>query len=267
MLRTPRTLIFALTGLLLLAGPFTACGGDDTTPDGSSTTERPADATTTAPVIDPGDGGKYVAELNAADVVEDIDNPYMPLVVGARWHYEGDSDGEIETTDVVVTADRKQVMGISAVVVRDTVAVAGDVVEDTYDWFVQDTAGNVWYLGEEVKDYENGKLVSTAGSWEAGVDGAQPGIVMPAHPAVGDVYRQEFYPGEAEDMMEILAIDATASVPAGEFTKVVTTRDWNPLEPEAVEEKSYAPGVGLVREEKVAGGAGLAELHEHTPGP
>ncbi len=144
--------------------------------------------------------------------------------------------------------------------------IGGELVEDTYDWFVQDADGNVWYLGEESKDYEDGKVVDTAGSWEAGVDGAQPGIVMPGLVAVGDVYRQEFYRGEAEDMMEILDIDAKASSPAGEFTKVVTTRDWNPLEPDAVEEKSYAPGVGLVREEKVAGGADFAELVEYVPG-
>lgn len=261
---TTRNAVPIISALLLTAG-IGACAGDDPAPDHGSSTEEGAAGSKSAPVIDPGDGGNYVVNLDPAEFGGVIDNPYMPLPVGARWRYEGESDGEVETVEVVVTSERREVMGISAVVVRDTVMVGGEVVEDTFDWFAQDAEGNVWYLGEEVKDYENGQVVGTAGSWEAGVDGAQPGIVMPADPEVGDVYRQEFLPGAAEDMMEIVETGGRVSAPAGDFSAVVTTKDWNPLDPEVIEEKHYAPGVGLVREEKVEGADGFAQLVDYEP--
>ena len=156
-------------------------------------------------------------------------------------------------------------MGIDAVVVRDTVTVDGAVVEDTFDWYAQDRAGNVWYLGEDVSNYEDGEVVDHDGSWEAGVDGALPGVVMPAEPSVGDAYRQEYLAGEAEDMGEVIALDGEVEVPAGAFAEVVTTRDWTPLEPDVVEEKDYAPGVGLVRE-RAAGEPGADRAAEFAPG-
>ncbi len=246
------TISFAL--VLFVSGSLAACGADS---------PRAADST---PAIDPGDGGDYAPQLDPADFVDVIDNPFLPMPVGAHWRYEGESDGDIETVDITVTGDRKKILGILAVVVRDTVTIGGRLVEDTYDWFAQDSTGNVWYLGEDVKDYENGELVSTAGSWEAGVDGAFPGIVMPAVPAAGDVFRQEFYSGEAEDMMEIIGVDGTATVRAGSFDEVVSTRDWTPLDPGTIEEKSYARGVGKIREAKTAGVPGFAELVEYTLG-
>lgn len=226
-------------------------------------------ATTTAvaePVVDPGDGGTYDPEIDPADFVDRIDNPYVAMTPGARWVYEGTSGGETETVEVTVTPERREVMGVSTVVVRDTVRIGGELVEDTYDWFAQDMEGNVWYFGEESRDYENGEVVSTAGSWEAGVDGARPGIVMPAKPEVGNAYRQEYYAGEAEDMFEVVAVDATVAVPFGEFSDAVQTRDWTPLEPDVVEEKYYVAGIGKVLEEHVAGGSGRVALVEHTPG-
>ena len=155
------------------------------------------------PVIDPGDDGNYTVDIDPDDFVEVIDNPYLPLQPGTRWVYEGVEDGETERVEVEVTTDRRDVMGISAVVVRDTVYEDGELIEDTYDWFAQDVDGNVWYLGEDSREFEDGELVSTEGSWEAGVDGALPGIVMLADPEVGDAYRQEFYEDEAEDMAEV----------------------------------------------------------------
>ena len=131
---------------------------------------------------------------------------------------------------------------------RDTVTVDGEVVEDTRDWYAQDRDGNVWYFGEETAEYEDGKVVSTEGSWEAGVDGALPGIVMHAAPEVGDAYRQEFYEGEAEDLAEVVRDGESATVPAGTFDDVVVIKEWNPLEPESIEEKSFAQGVGMVLE-------------------
>jgi hypothetical protein len=247
----------------VLIATSAGCGDDSPAqPSGAPTSAGPSPTTA---VIDPGDGGNYNPEIDPADFVTAIDNPYMPLRPGSRWHYEGTSDGAQQTTDIVVTRKRNLVMGVSTIVVRDTVREEGSVIEDTYDWFAQDTTGNVWYFGEAVKDYENGKVVSTAGSWEAGVDGALPGIVMPAEPRVGDAYRQEYYAGEAEDMMKIVAVDGTARVPAGAYDgDVVVTHDWNPLEPDVIEEKSYARGVGRVVEKKIAGGNDQSRLVRFT---
>ncbi|HYN33482.1 MAG TPA: hypothetical protein VES40_12715 [Ilumatobacteraceae bacterium] len=261
--RIPRFAI--VTGAIVLS--LVACGRDvpvatDATVPTITTLDQPTVSAVGAPVIDPGDGGVYEPQLDPSMFVDVIDNPYLPMPVGARWLFEGTSEGEAETVEIIVTADRKEILGISAVVVRDTVTVGGELIEDTYDWFAQDVDGNVWYLGEDVKDYENGVVVSTAGSWTAGVEGAQPGIVMAAAPAVGDAYRQEFLAGEAEDMMEYIDTALRVSTPAGNFDAVVNTRDWTPLEPEVIEEKSYARGVGKVREEKVAGGDGMVELVE-----
>jgi hypothetical protein len=264
---TTRLIITGLAGSLLVAA--VACGDDDaatgTAPAGPVTTSSPTTTPGTA-VIDPGDGGNYQPGIVAADFVEAIDNPYLPLTVGSRWVYEGESDGESERIEIDVLARRKRVFGVAATVVRDRAYVEGELVEATFDWYAQDRDGNVWYLGEDTKEYEEGKVVSAAGSWEAGVDGALPGIVMPARPGVGLAYRQEYYAGEAEDMGEVIATGDTVTVTVGSFSDVITTRDWTPLEPEVIEEKSYAPGAGQISETKAAGGEGRLELVEYSPG-
>jgi hypothetical protein len=161
-----------------------------------------------------------------------------------------------------VTREIRQVMGVPCVVVRDVVTVEGELIEETFDWYAQDKAGNVWYFGEEAKEYENGVAVSTGGSWEAGVDGAMPGMIMRADPQVGDRYRQEYYEGEAEDMAEVLGLNESASVPYGSFSELLMTKDWTPLEPDFAEHKYYARGIGLVLEVIVEGGSGRVELVE-----
>jgi len=254
-----------------------ACS-DDATPGqaGSSTTSTAGDGAgvTTTPgkrgdataVIDPGDGGRYRPQIDPARFVERIDNRYFPLTPGASWVYEGKVDGETERIEVVVTPERRTVLGISAVVVRDTVKLGGKLIEDTFDWYAQDLDGNVWYLGEDTKEYENGKVANTKGSWEAGVNGALPGIAMPANPTVAHAYRQEYYAGEAEDLAEVVRLGATETVPFGKLDALVVTKEWTPLEPGNVEEKYYAPGVGLVLEAKVVGGTGRVQLTKFTPG-
>lgn len=202
-----------------------------------------------APVIDP---SRFTTE---------IDNAYLPLRPGTKWEYSGTGgDGEVERTVVEVTRDARMVMGVTCVVVRDEVTVDGHLVELTYDWFAQDAEGNVWYFGEDTAEYEQGRIVNHDGAWEAGVDGAQPGIVMPAGPRVGDSYRQEYYAGEAEDHGEVVRLDERVAVPFGTFDNVLMTRDFTPLEPGVVEHKFYARGVGLVREMKAEGGAGRSDL-------
>lgn len=194
----------------------------------------------------------YAVELSPSDFVATVDNPYWPLPIGASWVYGG-----AEYVEVSVTAQHEEILGISAVVVRDTVrdgAADADIVEDTYDWYAQDTDGNVWYLGEDTKEYEDGVVTSTAGSWRAGVGGALPGIAMFSAPKVGKPYRQEYLACEAEDFAEIQRTDATVSVPFGDYTDCVVTHEYTPLEPSVNELKTYCAGVGLVLEEDVESG-------------
>jgi hypothetical protein len=252
--RTAVVIVVALT----VAG----CGSDNAAPGGSAADANPS----ATPVIDPGDGGDYQPNLDPANFVDVIDNPYLPFKPGMAWVYEGESDGETERIEVVVTDERRGVHGISATVVRDTVHVGGELVEDTYDWFAQDIGGNVWYLGEDSTSYDSGGTTSKEGSWEYGIDGALPGIVMPAAPAEGDSYRQEYYPGEAEDMGEVIRVGETKTVGIGEYTDVVVTEDWNPLEPEIIENKYYAPGVGQIYSEHVRGAPETVELVQFTGG-
>lgn len=222
--------------------------------------------TTTPPVIDLGAASDYHPAIDPAHFVDVIDNPYLPLAVGSEWKYEGTSEDSVESFTVVVTGDRKTILGISTYVVRDTVEVDGEVVEDTYDWFAQDDQGNVWYMGEDVKEYTNGVVSSTDGSWEAGVDGALPGIAMPGVPALDDAYRQEYRAGNAEDMFQIIGVDRTLTVPFGTFDRAITTKDWTPLSPGVIEEKWHAYGIGLIYETHISGEHGTAQLVSYIPG-
>lgn len=207
----------------------------------------------------------YSPSIDPAGFTTAVDNPYFPLPPGARWVYEGRVGDGLERTVVDVTGDTRVVMGVTCVVVRDTVSLDGEVIEDTFDWFAQDADGAVWYFGEETSEYEDGEIVSTEGAWEAGVDGAQPGIAMPARPQVGDSYRQEYYASEAEDTAEVLSLTESATVPVGTYEDLLVTEDINPLEPEVVEHKYYARGVGPILTVQVQGGSDREELVE-APG-
>ena len=224
----------------------TGCGGDESTalPQGSE-----------------------AVQLDPMSFTTEIDNSYWPMAPGTRWVYrETDADGNEQRVVVTVTDETREVMGIEARVVHDLVIEGGVPVEDTFDWYAQDADGNVWYLGEDTKEYENGKVVSTAGSWEAGIDGAQPGIAVPAAPEVGLTYRQEYYAGEAEDTAAVLSLDERVEAPAGSYTGVLMTKDFTPLHPEILEYKFYARGIGPVVVLGVSGGIGREELVEHMPG-
>ena len=206
-------------------------------------------------------GGEHV-ELDPGDFTTDIDNPWWPMAVGSTWVYrETDSEGAEQRVEVTVTEETKRIAnGIEARVVRDEVTEDGVPVEITDDWYAQDADGNVWYLGEETTEYEDGKPVSTEGSFEAGKDGAEPGIIMPAEPKPGMTYRQEYYEDEAEDEGAIVALDAQAEVPFGHFDDVLMTKDTNPLEPKILEFKFYARGIGPVLAVSVSGGSDREEL-------
>jgi hypothetical protein len=211
------TLLSALA-VLLVAGLTAGCGGS------SKKAQRP-----------------YTPNIDPADFVREIDNKYFPLKPGTTFVYAGNA----ERDEMAVTHTTKQIMGVECVVVNDRLWEDGKLIEQTYDWYAQDKEGNVWYFGEDTKEYKEGK-VSTEGSWEAGVDGAKPGIMMQANPKVGQSYRQEYYKGHAEDWAQVVNLDEIVKVPYGSFEHVLVTKEWTPLEPNLVEHKYYAPGVGPV---------------------
>lgn len=172
----------------------------------------------------------------------DVDNPWFPLPPGRRWTYR---EGKVRD---VVTVRRTRLManGVVARVVHDESTLRGKPVEVTDDYYAQDARGTVWYLGEATTAYEKGKPPSTEGSWEAGVAGAKPGIIMPAHPKVGMAYRQEFLNGHAEDHAKIVSLRERVKVPLRRFRRTLMTVETTPLEPDVLEVKFYARGVGVV---------------------
>jgi hypothetical protein len=252
-MRAPLRLLVALPLLVVVA----ACGGGESAePDRATTSTASAEAATSPPL--PQKDEPF--ELDPANFVDTIDNPYWPMTPGSRWVYrETDADGTVQRVVVTVTDQSKMIEGIRATVVRDVVYEDGEVVEDTFDWYAQDKWGNVWYLGEATKEYD-GAEVSTEGSWESGVDGALAGVFVPANPEPGLAYRQEYYEGEAEDEAVVLAVDEKAEVPQGSYDDVLMTKDLNPLEPDLVEHKFYAKGVGPVLALTVSGGSSREEL-------
>ncbi|MBZ0318283.1 MAG: hypothetical protein K8L91_17830 [Anaerolineae bacterium] len=204
----------------------------------------------------------YSPNIDPANFVQGVDNPYFPLVPGTAWVYEGETEDGLERIEVKVLDETRVVMGITCVIVQDTVWLDGEMIEDTFDWYAQDKDGNVWYMGEDTHEYENGVAVNSNGAWEAGVDGALPGIVMQAQPEIGESYRQEYYVGEAEDMAEVISLTESVTIAYGSFENVLVTKEWTPLEPGKAENKYYAAGVGLMLEEVVEGGEGRIELIE-----
>lgn len=209
----------------------------------------------------------YTVDIDPANFVAVIDNPYFPRIPGMRWVYEGETADGLERNEIEILTDTRSVMGVQVTIMRDTVYVDGELVEDTLDWFAQDSDGNVWYFGEDVKNYENGQLADTEGSWEAGVDGALPGIVMFGDPSahIGETYRQEYYPGEAEDMGQLLTATAQTVVPYGEFENIVLTYDFTPLEIDAHEIKYFAEGIGEVKSLDLVTGAESVLLEFSAP--
>jgi hypothetical protein len=247
-----------------------AGGGSAGSGAGSTTASAPFGAAASAPSGSALPQGTEPVTLNPADFTTTIDNPYWPMAPGSTWTYaETNTKGDRKTVVITVTDQLKKLAnGVTARVVRDVVTENGKAVEVTDDWYAQDSAGNIWYLGEKTAEYSGGKVSSTAGSFEAGVDGAQPGIALPANPVSGLAYRQEYYAGEAEDRAGVVTVgQEQVQVPFGHFTKnVLMTRDLVPLEPTVQELKFYAPGVGPVLSVHLDGAGGRAELVKFVAG-
>jgi hypothetical protein len=269
------TLVRSAAALAMVAGlaAVCACGADQTaeqteghrnTSDGGVEQDKAMPAF--APEVAKQPAADYSPDIDPSNFVKEVDNPYFPLEPGTTLVYEGRSEDGAERVEDTVLHKTKRVMGVECVVLHDRVWQNGELIEETFDWHAQDREDNVWYFGENSKELENGKVVSSAGSWEAGVDSALPGIIMPADPKVGDSYRQEYYQGEAEDTAEVISVDGAGlndavSTPYDSFSEdVLVTKDWNPLEPNILEHKYYAPGVGLIGETKVTGPPENVEL-------
>ena len=192
--------------------------------------------------------GAYNPKIDPANFQTTVDNPYLPHVPGTTFKLLEKKGKHTSENEITVTHDTKVIMGVTCVVVRDVVKEKGILKEETFDWYAQDKQGSVWYFGEDTKEYHPHGKVSTEGSWEAGVGRNQPGIIMLGHPVPGAPYRQEYGPGHAEDMGQVVAVNDSVTVPCGSFGGCVRTKEWSLLEP-GTEKKWYAKGVGVVRTE------------------
>jgi hypothetical protein len=214
--------------LVVLSCLLSACGGSV----GASVGPSPSSAV-------------YNPKIDPANFVSVVDNPLHPLKPGTIWEYTVNKEGAAEKVVVTVMRETKKILGVSTTVVHDVVTAGGQVTEDTWDWYAQDRDGNVWYFGEATTKTEGGTS-STEGSWEAGMKGAKPGVIMEAHPKVGETYRQEYAPGVAEDRAEVLSLNESVTVKKGSFSGCLKTKDFSPLKPDLVENKVFCPGVGQV---------------------
>ena len=207
-------------------------------------------------------GSEHV-DLDPANMSHRITNPYWPMRPGTTWNFRDRSGSSVETVRLTVLERTRTVNGIKARVLHDVVREDGEIIENTFDWYAQDTGGSVWYLGEFTREYENGVPVNTDGSWEYGVDGAEAGVVVPAKPKPGCQYRQEFLEGEAEDYAAILSVREDVHLPVGKFSDVLSTGDYVGLEPGVVEHKFFARGVGPVLSLHVSPTGGREVLVSH----
>jgi hypothetical protein len=194
-----------------------------------------------------------------------VTNPLFPLAPGTVCHYRAVTGDGVETTRTEVLPETKVISGVTGTIVHDQVFLDGELAEDTFDWYAQDGDGNVWYLGEDSKEIESGQVVSTEGSWEWGVDGALPGVIMWADPAAheNEDYRQEYLKGVAEDLAKVVGLDESVQVPAGTYSGCLKTQEHTPLESGSTEFKYYCVGVGTVLETDGSGGQ-RDELQEVT---
>ena len=193
----------------------------------------------------------YMAHIYPENFVSEINNPFFPLTIGSSFTYTGQTENGIERALVEVLPDTRTVLGIICTVVLDRVYLNDELIEETYDWYAQDKDGNVWYFGEDVDNYVDGVVDNHYGSWEGGVDGAEPGVIMLGNPVIGLQYRQELYIGEAEDQGEVISKDESVTVVAGSFSGCLKIKETNPLDPNFLEYKYYAHGVGCVKVEKI----------------
>ena len=250
----PTAGLVAVVGTAALVLGACSSGGSDSSKGKDRTPTTASAAPTTRSSVPPSTDPNYHPVIDPARFTTRITNPYFPLKPGTTLVYEGTRDGKPQHDEVVITTNTRKVLGVDCVVVEDTVTSNGALVEKTSDWYAQSTDGDVWYFGEDTKEYENGVVSSTHGTWEAGVDGAQPGVTMKAHPEIGVTYRQEYRPGEAEDQGKSLRYDPTLKIPAGTYRNALVTLDSDPLNPDKNDNKWYVSGIGLAQSVRIKTG-------------
>ena len=258
----PRRLA-AMAAIVLLASGCGATGTvsspapSATSPASASAPPNPATASQ-APTPEPSASAlaspAASGAIDPADFVATVDNPWFPLIPGTIFTNAGVKDGKKAVDTFEVTGETAMLAGVTCVVIHDSLTLDGLLEERTTDYYTQDRAGNVWYFGEDTAELDaKGNVTSTEGSWHAGVDGATPGIYMPATPIVGQAFPQEFYKGHAEDHFRVKALGVSVKVPFGSYTDALLTEEWTPLEPDVLDNKYYVHGIGQVREVAVKG--------------
>jgi hypothetical protein len=209
---------------------------------------------------------EYRPEIDPNDYVSGVNNPYFILRPGYTYFYEGTLDNEVRRVEVYVTNDVKKILGITAMQVRERVYVKAKLKEETMYYYSQDMDGNVWYFGKDRKEYQNGRISGDKGSWETGVNGARPGIIMLGDTSPSDPYRQVYVAGEIEGMGQVIKTGEAASTPSGTYPDVIIVKEWTQLAPGAVTWKYYARDVGMIFEVRKEGGSGEIDLMEIKKG-
>jgi hypothetical protein len=205
-----------------------------------------------------GAGTVAPAETGAGEhgFADRVTNPWFPLRPGTTYVYKGVRDGQPSRELLTVTHLTKVIQGVRCTVVHDNLYLRGRLRERTTDWYAQDRSGAVWYFGEQTAELDaHGRVTSTEGTWQSGIDGAKAGIYMPANPRVGQSFRQELYVGHAEDHFRVVSLNASVTVPYISSRHALLTKEWTPLEPGVLDHKLYVRGIGTIKEETVKGGS------------
>ncbi|MEU4191792.1 hypothetical protein AB0E69_07840 [Kribbella sp. NPDC026611] len=218
-----------------------------------------ASAHTVCPLPVFGPGSQYHPRIKPSHFSSHVTNPWYPLKVGRTYVYTGTREGQA-ALDLVVTTSRTRVIdGVRTRVVEDRLYLDNVLAERTSDYFAQDRCGNVWYFGEDTAELDaHGRVVSREGTFHAGVDGAQPGVVMQAHPQLGRYFRQEWYAGQAEDVFKVISLNATF----GRYHHALRTQETTALEPGVIDNKYYVRNIGEVAEIAVKGPTEALKLTE-----
>jgi hypothetical protein len=242
-----RSTLPVLSGAALLSMALAAAGLAASPPPSGTATE--------------GAGAASPGPIDSANFTATVDNPWYSLIPGTTFRYEGIKDGQEAVDTFEVTSETATIDGVPVVVVKDSLTLDGKLAEETTDWFSQDLEGNVWYFGEDTRTLRpDGTVSSTEGTWRTGVDGASPGIFMPAQPQIGDSFQQEHLPGQAEDRFVVTQIGVPVQVPLGDYPDAMLTVEWTPLEPDVLSQKAYVRGIGQVMEADLTGSEERLEL-------
>jgi hypothetical protein len=259
-----RIMFVTAVALALGAGCTSSAPAGQPTPAKSAHTAVVSGPTATSSIAT----GSSLASINPANFTSGVGgNTWFPLTPGDRWVYTGSKDGKPPRDVMIVTGSTRTILGVRCVVVQDYLHLAGKLAETTLDYYARDNRGNVWYFGEDTQELSPaGAILNTDGSWQAGVNGAKPGIIMTANPVIGQVYQQEYLPGQAQDHAKAIRLSASTKVPFASFSNAQLTQEWSPLEPNVIDHKYYVRGIGVVKEVTAKGPKEENDLVSFTKG-